>query len=147
MYRYDRNNDGEIDEKATYIKYRISSSSFDRNFDGKADFVYEYKQDGSPRTSKSDDNFDGVFETHTQYRNGNAILSKSDTIGDGFENYHISFKNGVFDTVTFYSPLTKRPIKIQYFKNSRLDSAKLDTNNDGEFDTTYHYDELEEIIE
>ena len=144
--KYDRNGDGEVDEKATYINYLISKTEFDRNFDGKPDFKYWYNRDGSPKTSKSDEDFDGVFETEATYRAGNIVTSISDTTNDGFKNYQVHYKHGVLDRVIFISPITKKPAKVQYYEALTLQKAELDLDGDGQFDITYKYDDLEEII-
>lgn len=144
--KFDRNGDGKVDEKAIYINYQLSKMEFDRNFDGKPDFKYTYNRDGSPSTSESDENFDGIFETKATYRAGNVITSISDTTNDGFADYHVHYKHGVVEKILFKSPQSKKTVKVQYFKNMMLFKSELDTNGDGLFDVTYKYDDLEEII-
>ena len=73
-------------------------------------------------------------------------MSKSDSTGDGSQDYFVSFKNGVIDTITFISPKTKKPIKIQQYNGIKLISAKVDTNRDGNLNKSFEYNEIEEII-
>jgi hypothetical protein len=141
----DYNGDGKLDEKWTYVNYRISKTEIDRNFDGNIDFIYSFDRAGLIESSSSDDDFNGTFETDTYFDYGNIVWQKSDTTGDGFKDYKINFKNGVIDTVTFISPSTKKAIKIQKFSPFTLISAEVDTAGDGVMDTFYEYDFVEEI--
>ena len=144
--KHDLNRDGEPDGKSVYFGNRISSTELDRNFDGRVDEVFKYNNQGFVKSSKSDYNFDGIFETETEWKNGNPQLSKSDTTGDGFQDYIVTFNNGVIDTISFISPKTKKPIKVQQYDGMKLISANVDTNRDGNFDKFFEYDEIEEII-
>jgi len=144
--KYDLNSDGTPDGKSVYFDNRISRTELDRNFDGKVDFVFKYNTKGFVKTIKSDDNFDGVFETNTKYLHGNPSWSKSDTTGDGFQDYHMKFENGIIETITFVNPDTKKPTKIQNYIGPKLVSAELDTNGDGILNRSYEYNEIEEII-
>lgn len=144
--KLDNNKDGKNDEKHVYVDTRISKSEYDRNFDGKVDFSYKYDWDNVVKSSRSDEDFNGSFETNTKYLYGNALWSKSDTTGDGFEDYHMKYKNGILETVLFISPKTKKPIKIQTYKGQKLISAQIDTNGDGVLNQLVEYDSIEEII-
>lgn len=101
---------------------------------------------GHIKTTSADDDFNGTFETKFYYNKGNLISSKTDANDDGFFEYRTIYINGVLDTVSFYIPNFKTPVKVQQFKNLKLSKAKFDSNRDGEFDTFYQYDEFEEII-
>lgn len=143
----DYNGDGLLDEKWFYINDVILKTELDRNFDGKADLIYKYDRKGIVKSSKSDENFDGVYETKSKYINGNAIWSKSDTNGDGIYDCHIFFENGVFKKIEFIDPSSLKPLKVQYYDGFKLIKAEFDSNRDGILDTIYKYDELEEILE
>lgn len=142
----DYNDDGQLDEKWTYINNRISKSESDRNFDGKIDLIYKYDRKGLIKFAEADEDFNGKFETRHYYRRGNATNSESDTNGDGFYDNKISYIFGVIDEIIFLNKLTNKPVKIQKYHSMMLISAKIDTNGDGILDTSYNYDELEEII-
>lgn len=141
----DYNGDGKLDEKWTYVNYRISKTELDRNFDGNIDFIYSFDRRGLIESSSSDEDFNGTFETDTYYDDGNPVWQKSDTTGDGFKDYKIIFKNGVVDTVTFINPSSKKAIKIQKFSPFTLISAEVDTTDNGVMDTFYEYDSVENI--
>ncbi len=141
----DYNGDGKLDEKWTYVNYRISKTELDRNFDGTIDFIYSFDRRGIIRSSLSDEDFNGTFETDIHYEYGSAVWQKSDSTGDGFKDYVVNFKSGVTDTVTFINPVTKRKIKVQKFGPFGLIEAELDSSGDGVIDTFYIYDSIEEV--
>lgn len=141
----DYNGDGKLDEKWTYLDGRPSSMEIDRNLDGEVDIVYEYDRQGIVDSSRSDEDFNGVFETRSKFRRGNLVWLESDTNNDGFNDYRMGFKFGVIDTITFTDPETKMALKRQKFGTTKMVSAEVDTDRDGVFDTVYHYDSIEEI--
>lgn len=141
----DYNGDGKLDEKWTYVNYRISKTEVDRNFDGKMDMIISFDRKGVIESSSSDEDFNGTFETDIYFDYGNAKWQKSDTTGDGFKDYIIKFTNGIADTVTFIDPLSKKPVKIQQYGALKLMGAKADTTGDGIMDTTYEYNSLEDV--
>lgn len=141
----DYNGDGILDEKWTYVNHKISKTEFDRNLDGTSDFIYSFDRKGHIKSALSDEDFNGSFETEFHYGYGNIVWQKSDTNGDGFKNYRIDFKQGVMETITFISPVTKKPIKTQQYGPFSLLSAEVDSTGDGVMDTFYEYDSIEEI--
>lgn len=143
----DYNGDGALDEKWTYFNGRVSKVETDRNLDGNVDFIHLYDRKGLVKSSLSDNDFNGTFETETYYSNGNALWLKSDRTGDGFKDYNERYKGGILDTITFIDPSTSKPIKIQKYSHLRLISAEVDTTRDGVMDTLYKYNSIEEISE
>jgi hypothetical protein len=141
----DYNGDGKLDEKWTYVNYRLSKTELDRNLDGKIDFIYLFDRKGILKSSSSDEDFNGSFETDFSYNNGSARWQKSDTTGDGFKDYRIDFEDGTLDTITFFSPITKKPVKIQKFGAHKLKRAEVDKTGDGVMDTIFEYDSIEEV--
>jgi hypothetical protein len=141
----DHDGDGVLDVVWTYVNYRVSKSEGDRNFDGEMDVVSIYGRQGTIQSTSLDDDFDGVFETKYLYEQGNLFSQTTDTTGDGFVDYRVNYKYGIWDTVSFIDPRTRRPIKVQEFSVNLLKRAEIDTNRDGTLDTVYEYDALEEI--
>ena len=141
----DYDGDGLLDEKWEYIHGRISKTEADRNFDGKVDYIIHFDNKGIVISGSSDDDFDGVFETDLMFSDGNDLWSKSDTTGDGYKNYQVFYSNGILSRVKFINPVSDRPVKIQRYEGLKLSSAELDTNGDGRLDTSYQYDEFEEV--
>lgn len=142
----DHNGDGKLDEKWTYVNNRLYKVAVDRNFDGKTDFIIKYDRYGITDYAESDDDFNGSFETETYYGNGSAQWVKSDITGDGFMNYRQKYNHGVLVSASYYDAKTKKLIKKQKFNHFRLISASVDSNGDGTLDTTYEYDETEELV-
>jgi hypothetical protein len=142
----DYNGDGKLDETWTYTHYKLSKTEIDRNLDGVVDLVYDYDRFGNTKSSLSDDDFNGSFETDILYEFNNGLLQKSDTTGDGFKDYIVRYEYGLAKQFEFINPATAKPLKIQYFDNLKLVRAEVDTDRDGVLDTVYEYDDLEEII-
>lgn len=142
----DYNGDGKLDEKWFYSGGLIYKAELDRNFDGKVDLVYDYDRRGLLETSRSDDNFDGVFESESRYEQGNIAWMKADTTGDGFKDYEMDFAHGILVKTIFLNPLNRKPLKIQYFNEYKMSSAEIDSDRDGVLDTAYTYDELDRNV-
>ena len=142
----DYNGDGKLDEKWIYVNYLISKTELDRNLDGKVDFIYSFDRKGLIESSSSDEDFNGTFETDIYYDYGSAVWQKSDTTGDGFNDYLINFEHGVVETITFFDPSTKQAIKVQEYGPHLLRKARVDTTGNGDLDTLYEYDSIEEIV-
>jgi hypothetical protein len=141
----DHNGDGKLDENWTYVNNKLSKLEFDRNFDGKIDFIYSYDRKGLIESSSSDDDFNGTFETETHFDYGNAVWQTSDTTGDGFKDFRIDSKYGVIETAKYIDPISKKIIKIKEYDPLKLRRAEVDTTGDGVLDTVYEYDSIGEI--
>jgi antitoxin component YwqK of YwqJK toxin-antitoxin module len=141
----DHNRDGKLDEVWIYKDNRISRAEFDRNMDGKMDLIYEYDRRGIIYRARSDDDFDGTYETILKYKRGSVYLQESDLNQDGEIDHRSFFKDGVLDEVEIFDPKSKVPRKIQKYVMNKLSSAKYDTNGDGVFDVNYEYDYYEEV--
>ncbi len=58
----DYNGDGIFEEKWTYKNNRISEATYDKNFDGAIDQIYNYSVSGLIKSADFDNDFDGTFE-------------------------------------------------------------------------------------
>lgn len=141
----DYNGDGIIDEKWIFIDGRLSKTEIDGNLDGKIDLIFKYDRQEFISSSKADEDFNGVFETRSKFSDGKIVWSKSDTDNDGFYDYRMDFEFGVLDTVTFFDPITRKPLKIQKYGFIKMISSEVDTDRDGVLDTVYMYDDIEEV--
>jgi len=142
----DHNGDGITDEK--WIQSASGSAlsyESDRNFDGKVDLIGQYNKHGGMESTESDENFDNVFETKTQYKNGNPSVGEVDTDADGFHDLVISYTHGALSSQEYISPITGKKLKVEHFKLGKLMSAEVDTNKDGTLDTRHTYDHLGEL--
>jgi hypothetical protein len=142
----DYDSDGILDESWVYKGGRFSETRADRNLDKTIDLILFYNHKGLLESTKSDDNFDGVFETESKVKNGNWLWTKTDTTGDGFKNYRITFNNSVIDTISHYNSLTRKKVKTDKFINLVLSYSEIDTNGDGVLDSKIEYDEYENPI-
>lgn len=142
----DHDSNGVLDEKWTYSARNLPLKwEGDRNLDGKVDAIVFYDERGIISEGKTDDNFDGVFETRMQYRIGNPVISESDTNGDGFVDMRTHYVSGVIDKTEYLEPKTGRVIKAEYFKLSKVVRAEIDDNGDGVMDRRVTYDGIGEV--
>ena len=142
----DYDGDGVPDEWWVYKNGHFAEGRIDRNLDKEIDNYYYYDHKGLLKNSKSDDNFDGVFESESKYKNNLPVWTKMDTTGDGYKNQHIIFKNGVLNRVVF-SNADKKITKISYYHKLRLSHSESDTDGDGKTDLRIEYDEFENPLQ
>lgn len=142
----DFDGDGIPDEWYFYKGVRFSESHSDRNLDKTVDLKFYYDHIGLLETMQADDNFDGVFESETKYKNNNPVWTKIDTAGDGFKNQHINYTYGVLDSIVFYNAKTQKKVKIDYFEDIKLQYSEIDTDSDGILDSRIDYDEYQNVI-
>jgi len=143
----DFNRDGLLDDKYTYsASGTLLRVERDRNFDHKVDYIDGYDQRGLIESSDSDDDFDGVFETHTKYRDGNPVHTTIDSDGDGYADVGIQYVDGVAISAEFLNPSTGLPLRVEHYKLSRLLYADVDTDKDGKLDTRYVYDRMHMVV-
>lgn len=142
----DYNSDGKLDETWETHNYQISKTKLDRNLDGKFDLITKYTLKGHPDYQKSDEDFNGTFETKIEYRNGNPIQRESDTEDVGVIDYIVTFENGILETETYIDIVTRKPAKINYFGAFGVEKSEIDSDRDGQLDTIYEYDAIGEIV-
>lgn len=142
----DHNRDGLLDERWTYaLNGRPLKLEVDRNLDRRVDHVAHYDLRGRIERAESDDNFDGVFETTTRFRDGNADIAETDTDADRYPDLRTVFQDGVLAAVEYLKPATGRPLRVEYFRLGKLLHADVDTDDDGRLDTRLRYSALGEI--
>ena len=119
----------------------------DRNLDRKIDFIADYDLRGWIESAKSDDDFNGTFETSSRYKNGNMVSEEVDTDGDGYPEIRRSFKNGILESVKYIKPTSGLPFRVEYFKlATSLLFADIDSDNDGKLDTRLTYSPLGDVV-
>ncbi|MCB1566155.1 MAG: DUF2007 domain-containing protein [Xanthomonadales bacterium] len=142
----DYNNDGELDERWTYVHGLITRSEFDRNHDGKPDVISIFDRHGMIESSTTDGDFDGTFDSETRFSEGLPIWSKTDTTGDGFKDVLIYFTHGEAVKTVYIDPHSKLPVKVDFAQGLRIPYAELDTDGDGKLDTVNEYNEIGVVI-
>ena len=141
----DYNGDGLLDEKWIYKNNRISKSTYDKNLDGAVDQIYNYSVTGLIKSAEFDYDFDGTFESKMYFHKGSSTLEEMDKNHNGIVEYRIQYKFGQLDTIEFIDEETGKIRKRQFYEIGKLVSADYDSNGDGNLDTHYEYDKLEEI--
>lgn len=90
----DLNGDGRQD-----IFYEYEDDGYfeliDTNFDGRVDVSFRYSNQDEIVSSKSDENFDGILETTSIYKDGSIFRSWVDLNNDGYGNIFYFFNYGV----------------------------------------------------
>lgn len=143
----DRNHDGVLDEKwNASASGRMLRSEVDRNLDGKIDLIVEYGNDGLVARDASDDDFNGVFESHGFYRDGIMERADIDTDGDSLPDLRSHFRHGVITSTQYLDPKTGLPLKIEHFALAKVTHAELDSDRDGTLDTRITYDSIGEVV-
>ena len=138
----DQNGDGRADY--TYFYRGVGLPAYktegDFDFDGRIDYRAFYDNEGVPQRDERDNNFDGVIETQTSYRSGNAVRSDVDTDGDGQVDMRVHYRHGVVDREEISDPQTGRVARVNYYENSLLHRAETDLDRDGSLETVTLYD-------
>lgn len=142
----DHNRDGVLDERWTYAPSGVVLTyEADRNLDGKVDVRGGFDRRGVMNFAESDVDFNGIFETRTHYRAGNAEVSEVDTDGDGLPDLRWRYSSGVLSSTEYLEPLTGRRLRVEYLTLGKLTTADVDTDQDGILDTRYTYGKLGEV--
>ncbi|MEO8152617.1 MAG: DUF2007 domain-containing protein [Rhizobacter sp.] len=136
----DHNRDGVIDERWTYSPSgALVKMEVDRNLDGKIDYIAHYDLRGQIDSAESDDDFNGVFETHQRFYQGNIEYSETDSDGDGFPDLRYYFSHGVLQSTEYVSAVSGHVVRAERYRLGRLVEADADTDNDGVLDMRYSY--------
>lgn len=141
----DMNGDGVLDEVRFYRNNRLIRTEVDRNLDGEVDAVYYYDRREIPDRAKTDDNFDGIFETNLAYENGLTRSQDSDLNQDGHVDYRATYKYGNLEEVLILGEGQDSRKKRQTFRMGKLVTSDYDSDGDDNFDISYDYDYFEEI--
>lgn len=137
--------DSRSDEQWTYsLSGKPILATFDRNLDGKIDLRQSYGVDGTIQKSESDDDFDGIFESVTIYRDSNPELTEVDTDHDGFYDQKLKYRFGVMAESEVIYPTTGLARKHCTYRLGLLQQCELDSDLDGKMDTRIEYDALGE---
>jgi hypothetical protein len=143
----DHDGDGVLDERWEYSPSgAIMKSTLDRNFDGKADFIYSYDAYGHAELGEADDDFNGVFETRMPISKGTVRYVEIDTDGDSQFDLRTSFRSGVPVSVEHRVAGLEAPVRVEYYRLGKLVAAEADTDRNGYLDTRYEYSPSVEII-
>jgi hypothetical protein len=143
----DFNRDGVLDERwilsptGRTLRYEL-----DRNLDGKVDYTMEFDSRALAESGKSDDDFNGVFETTFTVNNANITNTKVDTDGDEFADLSTQYQNGVVTSIEYLNPKNGLVLRVEHFKLGKIVFAEIDTDRDGTLDTRQNFSPLAEIV-
>jgi hypothetical protein len=143
----DHNGDGLLDETYTYAPSGLLLKvEIDRNLDRRVDQVIDCDRRGLPAASRSDDDFDGRFESRAHYRAGQIESSETDTDGDGYPDLRMRYTGGVMSSVQFIDPSTGLPLREEFYELGVLKTAHVDTDRDGRLETRLRYSPLGDVM-
>jgi hypothetical protein len=143
----DFNRDGVLDERWILAPTgRTLRYELDRNLDGKVDYTMEFDSRGLAESGKSDDDFNGVFETTFTVNNANTTNTKVDTDGDEFADLSTQYQNGVVTSIEYLNPKNGLVLRVEHFKLGKIVFAEIDTDRDGTLDTRQNFSPLAEIV-
>lgn len=141
---FDHSGDGKLDEVFITEKGVLTAVEIDRNLDGENDFILTFLPSGHLSESISDDNFDGHFETTSNYVNNQLSSSRVDTNKDGNVDTLWYYTNGVLEKSFIINPETKMKQVMSEYSLGKLVKSHIDTSHDGVFDVECEYDYFEE---
>lgn len=140
----DYNDDGIADERLIYEGEKLVRVESDRNIDGKPDMVIEYDARGLPTISRQDADFNDSYETEETYRDGLWAGRSVDYDGDGAPEHQQIARRGVL-AVEEWLDGQGRVIKRNFYTGGRLTGGEIDSDGNGELDTSRLYDARGEI--
>lgn len=136
----DHDGNGVPDETWTQaINGRGLDYKADRNLDGQPDYIGHFDRKGVMTEAHSDDDFNGTPETRTTFVHNQPAVSESDTDGDGYPDLVTVFRHGVAREVRYLSPITGKPLRVEYLSLGKLTHAEVDADQDGQLETRWRY--------
>jgi len=141
---FDHSGDGILDEKFVTSDGVLDSVVVDRNFDGHDDFIMLFLATGHIQSSKSDDDFDGVFETESSFTNNQPSAVRVDTDADGKFDLIQYFVSGVPTESYIRNPKTGLKERKYIYHLGKLVKSYKDLDSDGVYEIECSYNFFEE---
>lgn len=123
--------------------FSVTRTPYDRNADGRDDLIYEYVG-RVLRSAKSDNNFDGFYETFSIFNNdGDVIRTEIDRNRDGKADVIEYNTLGKLDSMDIIDPTTGKVRKRMFYKLDVKVREEIDHDGDGIFERVVAFDEYE----
>lgn len=145
-YRYDSDQDGKYDEIIIERNGRTIEWARDRNFDGAMDNWVYYDDNGMQSRAEADDNFDSRPDLFWTITNNVTAASWQDTDFNGAPDVTTTFLHDLPTQADWQPNGTNIVTLRQLFRHGGLTEEQRDTNWDGSFDVTIHYDAFQNPI-
>jgi hypothetical protein len=144
----DQNRDGRDD--VTWF-YRFGSTNayraeFDSNHDGRADFIANYDEVGTPTEESSDDNFDGLFETRSIFRGGIRQRTEIDTDANRVPDTILHYEHGIVRREEITDHRYGWVVRINHYADLRLERSEIDLDRNRSLETVRVYDAFGEVV-
>lgn len=141
----DYDGDGVQEDVFVYRGGALQRVETDRNRDRRPDQTFYYDLRGRVERFESDDDFDGAFETQTEYLNGQPALTKIDRDRDGRPEYRIEYLRGVLYREEWLDAGANVTKRIEYRAGVPF-AGEFDRDGDGRLDIERRYDARGEIV-
>jgi hypothetical protein len=122
------------------VKLVGNSYSADRNGDGKADIIYLYDKGNVYIGGKSDDNFDGKWDSWWKSEGDVQLESTADTDFNGVVDATTTYSNSVACQTDFRPNGSESLTRRELHRNGVFFKELIDTNGDGTLDLETEYD-------
>jgi hypothetical protein len=136
----DYDGDGRYETTYHYAGTTLTTSTFDRNADGKPDARWKFDLRGFETAYESDDDFDGRFEWQGEAERGQPAHSVLDSDGDGRPEQAVYFRYGVPERIDYYFASGGRVVKREFLEGGLATHAEYDDDGDGRFERRVEYD-------
>jgi hypothetical protein len=137
----DYDGDGRYDVRLHYAGNILSLAEYDRDGDGEVDQRWTFDLRGFEEQFETDDDFDGRFETRSRaVERGWVTTEEIDADGDGHVETTRHYRHGVLRTVEFHRDEGTRVLKRDNYVAGLLVSADFDGDGDGAFERHVEYD-------
>ena len=136
----DHDGDGHDDTTYHYAGQRLISVDIDNNTDGKADTRWQYDLRGDPEFVETDADFDGRFESRSEYENGWVRRTTLDEDGNGRPDTIAHFIRGESRDFEIYDPAGDHVVARQNFSRGWHTSTDFDMDGDGAFERHVEFD-------
>lgn len=114
----------------------------DRNHDGKPDERLELNQQGERVAGYGDENFDGRWDSKSNYQEGILVRVERDLDFDGVFDSTLEYQNGIMATETIRPGGEGYPLFRHEFHRGVLAISWSDKDRDGRWDERIEYDPM-----
>lgn len=142
----DHNGDGIADEHDYYVQGVISRVESDRNHDGKIDEIYFYDSSGRMKRGELDDDFNGYFESKSQFAAGGLVSWTQDFNQNGIIDTRGTVTTPSIEYIDLLDEKTGAVLRKSRLCLGRLSAELVDSNKDGKLDRADIYNPLGDIV-
>jgi hypothetical protein len=145
---FDSNGDGRMDVTYFYrpgaeVAHRVDA---DNNYDDRVDSVALYDAVGNITGHRFDNDFDGVMEGQSTFRNGQLVESRTDLDNNGVHDLTSTYEHGVLVRERYFDERSGQIARVNYYEAGVLVRSESDPDRDGVMETMRTYDRYGEVV-